>query len=233
MQKTKEELTKQYADAMAGLDSLIKAMDEGETDDGAEALEKAREELEEAKAGFDAYLAKAKKEEGEDDDKGEDEKEDDGEDDDLQKAISAALGDDLDPETTAELIKASDAYEALEGSVESLTKSLENGMERMDKSLDSQTNLLVALAKAVGGISRRLEAIEATPVAGPKSRLAGETHEESEPIQKSRTECQELLTKAVTDGKVDPRWLSVFGARGMTALEGQIPLEVLQAAGIR
>lgn len=240
MPKTKEELEAAYKQAMTTLDEIMKSVEEGTADDALEALKKAQADLETVKTEFDAFLAKSKEEEEEDEDeKDEDEKEEEtekSEDEDFDEILRKALGEGYSEEDAEELVKASEAFEGLTASVTALQKSVGESVGGLAKSVGAQTELVLAMAKSLGVISKRLEKLEAAPVAGARSKvgLGGEEQEKKgRKIEKSRPEVQELLVKAVEDQKIPSAWLSKFGANGgRVEILADWPEDILKAANI-
>lgn len=191
----------EYDKAMDELNEIEKSVHAGEESE-LDALTKSLEEE------FGEDLSKAEDEEGEDETKGTDE----GVDDDLGKSDDTSFDD--------ELVKASEAYADLEKSVVRGFGVIADQIDTLSKSLAANMNLNIKMAKVIAELSKsRKEDVEAlteisksigaTPVAPGKAVLGLGGNQD--PIKKSVSEITMDLTKAVQDGRVEARFLSIYG----------------------
>ena len=158
--------------------------------------------------------------EGEDDD-GEDEgDEDDGKDDSDRAPIKKSQGfDDFDLEQ--ELVKASEEYAKLEGTVDRLEKSMSDQMDEMRAAMADLTGLVTAIGKGTVTLSKSLKSWGAEP-----GRAAGAIinpgKRNTETLQKSKSEVVSLVKSAVQDGLVAAIWMSKVSVHGPDCLPDNI-----------
>lgn len=207
MSDQKEALEK----AMQELDDVEKSI-QGEEESELDALTKALED----KIGED----QSKSDDEEDDEKGEDDdekSEDDDEkgedDDDMGKSDMSDFDD--------ELVKASEAYADLTKSVQDGIGGVLDELDAMKKSMAALMNLNIKQAKVIAELvkSRKddvaamadmAKSIGAAPMA-PGKAVFGVGGAQEQKIEKSASEITMDLTKAVQDGRVEARFLSIYG----------------------
>lgn len=194
-----------YKEAMEELDALDKSQAAEETETLDELTKALEEELGEELA---------KSDDGDDDDEGgEPEPEDDG-DDDTEKSQQQEFDD--------ELIKASEAYASMESSVRHGIESIHCELDALRKGMAATMNLCIKQAKVIaqfaksmpdlGEMAKSIQTLGGQPMAPNKAVLGiGSMDDPTEALQKSVSEVQDLLQKAVQDGKVDARYLSIYG----------------------
>jgi Mg2+ and Co2+ transporter CorA len=204
MSDQKEALEK----AMQELDDVEKSI-QGEEESELDALTKALEEeigedLSKSDDAADEDLAKSEDEE-------EDEKDED--DDDMDKSDMSDFDD--------ELVKASEGYADLTKSVEEGIGGVLDELDAMKKSMAALMNLNIKQAKViaelvksrkddVAAITDMAKSIGAAPMA-PGKAVFGVGGAQEQKIEKSASEITMDLTKAVQDGRVEARFLSIYG----------------------
>lgn len=205
MSDQKEALEK----AMQELDDVEKSI-QGEEESELDALTKALEEeigedLSKSDDAADEDLAKSDDEE--DDEKGEEN------DDDMDKSDMSDFDD--------ELVKASEAYADLTKSVQDGIGGVLDELDAMKKSMAALMNLNIKQAKViaelvksrkddVAAITDMAKSIGAAPMA-PGKAVFGVGGAQEQKIEKSASEITMDLTKAVQDGRVEARFLSIYG----------------------
>jgi len=198
-----------YDKAMAELDDIQKS-DDAIKEDELDALTKSlEEELAEDLSKSDKPNPFEKKDDDEDGDDS-----DDDDDDEAKKSMS----DDFDDE----LIKASEAYADLTKSVEEGIGGIYSELDSMKKSMAALMNLNIKQAKVIAelaksrkedtdSIAKSIQAMGATPTAPGKAVLGIGASDAPAELKKSVAEITELLVKAANEGKIDTRYLSIFG----------------------
>jgi len=203
MQKALDELdalTKSESDAAAedDLDSLLKALEDEES----------------------ALEALAKSEDDDEDDlDGDSDPGDEEDDEDFGKSLE-------DDELTEELVKASEAYAALEESIHKSMGDIRTEQALIHKAVLNGLNLQIKTAKAVAQLAKSLEELGASPAGRAQGFLGMGTEQGKQEIKKSRSEIQADLFKAVQEKRVDSRFLSVFAVRGEQALPDFVRKEI-------
>jgi hypothetical protein len=201
-----------------------------------EALNKAMEELDELeksaqedpKDELDELTKSLEEELGEDlskacecDDEKDDEKENKKEEEKEEGAEAKPLDKSQDDAYDDELVKASEAFDDLRKSVFGISDGLTAEMELLKKSLATLLNLNIKQAKAIINmaksreedsvqLAKSLSVLGARPVMPNAAKIGIGSTQEGELLQKSVSEVRELLIKAVGEGTVEARWLSVF-----------------------
>lgn len=220
---------------MADLDKVteeLEALSKAKEDEGKEeeSLEKAISDATEALAAF------KKSKDNDEDDKGGDsdaEGESDGEDDededegegaepDIKKSLEEALGEEL----ADELVKSSEAFAALSEDMLGGFEAVDTRFEGLEKSMGSQAKLGVAMAKALIGLTAKVDALTKLVGAAPAAASGARVATEGEEISKSRTDVYEALTKAVQENKVEPSYLTIFATRGVMGLPKDVLAEI-------
>ena len=208
--------------ALQELEAMEKSLTDGKGTDEVADLIKALD------AEADALIKGHEEPDGDEDEKGKEPvgaEEDDKEKEEMEKAIIES--------NREELIKASDAYEALEKSVSVGMDDLREQVGTLTASVNALLGLNVTAAKVIGALTKSvqeqqeslnksLKEIGAAPVGTSKTTLGIGSHDSELPLEKSRGEIQELLTKAVQEKKVDARWLSIYGVKGINGLTEDI-----------
>ena len=137
--------------------------------------------------------------------------------------------DDLEFSGDEALIEASEAYAALEKSVDDGMGSLDTKFELLQKSVTSLTGLCIAQSKVIAALSKSVKGISdadgGKPVVRSKTEL-GLGGDELKDLKKSLSEARELLEKAVEDETVDPRYLGIFGVHGISGLPEDIQKKI-------
>lgn len=224
--------------AMDELDQLEKSV-QGEEESELDALTKALEDelgedLSKSEDPTEADLYKGHKEpdgdeDGKDTDDDGDGEDDDNDDDDMDKSDMSDFDD--------ELVKASEAYADLEKSVSEGINGVLAELDTLKMSLASQMNLNIKMAKVmaelvksrkddVAAMSEMAKSVGAAPVVPNKATFGLCGQEDS--LQKSSSEIQDALLKAVQEGKVNSHYLSVFGTYKDVA---RLPQDVRQIIG--
>lgn len=193
--------------------------------DQKEALEKAMQELDdieksiqgEEESELDALTKALEEEIGEDlsksDDEEDDEKDEEDDDEDMDKSDMSDFDD--------ELVKASEAYADLTKSVQDGIGGVLYELDAMKKSMAALMNLNIKQAKViaelvksrkddVAAITDMAKSIGAAPMA-PGKAVFGVGGGQEQKIEKSVSEVTMDLTKAVQDGRVEARFLSIYG----------------------
>lgn len=202
MSDQKEALEK----AMQELDDVEKSI-QGEEESELDALTKALEE----EIGED--LSKSDDAADEDLAKSEDEEEDEKGEEDMDKSDMSDFDD--------ELVKASEAYADLTKSVQDGIGGVLDELDAMKKSMAALMNLNIKQAKViaelvksrkddVAAITDMAKSIGAAPMA-PGKAVFGVGGAQEQKIEKSASEITMDLTKAVQDGRVEARFLSIYG----------------------
>lgn len=203
------------------LDALTKALE----DELGESLSKSEEEAEK-----NVDLSKGHKEPDGDED-GEDTDGDGDGKDDMEKSDDFGFDD--------ELIKASEAYDELTKSVQDGIGSVLEEVDSIKKSMAALMNLNIKQAKViaelvksrkddVNAMAEMAKSLGSTPVAPGKAVLGMGNDGSHGTLQKSVSEVQDALLKAVSEGKVNAHYLSVFGTYKDVE---RLPQEVRQAIG--
>lgn len=210
-------------DAIDELNALEKSQQQLE-DNGISALEKAL-------ADFDDFDGFEKSQDGDEDDKGgepdDEDKEDDKEGDEGdqdgdadQDKVKKSLEDD---ELENELVKASEAYAELEGSVNALAKSQGEQADELRSALASLTSLTMAVGRGVVALNKSIREFGGQPIAAGKKPLLGEGREKvTEGLAKSKAEVVELVKSAIEQDKLDIRWLSKVSVHGPECLSEEV-----------
>lgn len=207
MSDQKEALEK----AMQELDDVEKSI-QGEEESELDALTKALEEEigKDLSKSYDAADEDLAKSDGEEEKEGE---EDDDGDDDMDKSDMSDFDD--------ELVKASEAYADLTKSVQDGIGGVLDELDAMKKSMAALMNLNIKQAKViaelvksrkddVAAITDMAKSIGAAPMA-PGKAVFGVGGGQEQKIEKSVSEVTMDLTKAVQDGRVEARFLSIYG----------------------
>lgn len=206
MSDQKEALEK----AMQELDDVEKSIqreEESELDALTKALEdEIGEDLSKSDDAADEDLAKS-------DDEEDDEKDEEDDDEDMDKSDMSDFDD--------ELVKASEAYADLTKSVQDGIGGVLDELDAMKKSMAALMNLNIKQAKViaelvksrkddVAAITDMAKSIGAAPMA-PGKAVFGVGGGQEQKIEKSVSEVTMDLTKAVQDGRVEARFLSIYG----------------------
>jgi Mg2+ and Co2+ transporter CorA len=218
-----------YDKAMEELDQVEKSM-QTEQEDELDALTKALEEeiagedLNKSEDESDVEKSKKKPQESDKDD------EDCEEDKEMEKSDHYDFDD--------ELVKASEAYADLTKSVEDGIGGLYAELDAMKKSMAALMNLNIKQAKVIAemvksrkddveAINKSLQIAGAAPMA-PNKAVIGLGRNDESPMQKSVSDIQDQLLKAVQEGRVQSQYLSMFGTYKNIDM---LPEEVKQAIG--
>lgn len=212
-----------YDKAMEELDEIQKS-DDAATEDELDALTKSLEEE------LASDLSKSDKEE--DDDDTDDKDDEGGEPEDMGKSDDSDFDD--------ELIKASEAYADLTKSVEVGIGGIFSELDFMKKSMAALMNLNIKQAKVIAefaksrkeeteAITKSLATIGAAPTIPGKAVIGIGASEAPAELKKSTSEITELLVKAANDGKIDARYLSIYGTYKTV---DSLPDSVKQTIGI-
>ena len=154
----------------------------------------------------------------------------------MEKSLRLAAEEELrkaqeaEKEDFEELVKASEAYASLEESIQKSHGSIQEQLSTMCKSMSSLMTLNTKMASVIAAQSGEiaslkksraedLESLQKSLVSlggqplMPNTAVLGVKQETGteEPLKKSIAEIGEELTKAVSDGKIDSRHLSVWG----------------------
>lgn len=183
-------------------------------DDGIDALEKALAEF----ADFEDLAKSCDDDEG-DEDGGDDEDDDEDEGEDDRPPIKKSE-DDLDLEQ--ELIKASDAYAELEGSVDELRKSFDQKFDVVCAAIADLTTLVQAVGKGTVTLSKSLKEWGAQPGATSGAFVGTGREGGGESLTKSRSEVVSLVKSAVESGSVPAIWLTKVSVHGEACLPDHI-----------
>lgn len=204
------------AAAMQELETMEKSLTDGSQDE-VDTLVKALDDQADQLAD---EMAKSHKEpDGDEDEKGKEPlSQEEGEDVDLEKSLT-------DKEVETELVKASEAFEALEKSIfdgmdeiRNENAALREEVAVLAKSVNALLGLNVTSAKVIGALTKSVQAMGAEPMGTSRTVLGIGGKGEEENLTKSRSEVQEALTKAIQEQKIDARWLSIFGVKGIAGL---------------
>ena len=245
--KTKEMIQAEYDAAMAELDTFQKSQTEvDELDELTKSLEAelAGDPLLKSHAEPDADN-KGGKSDGDKDN----EEEDEGaepDDEEMEKSLrEAAEAEELrksqEAEEYEEYVHAAECYEALEKSVKDSHTSIADQLGTISKGMASIMNLNIKMAGVISAqstelanlkksreedadsLQKSLASFGAKPVMPNTAVLGvGRVHEEKEtPMAKSKSEVSELLFKAVSDKKVDSKYLSIFSVYGTAECLGE------------
>lgn len=219
------------------------------SDQNQEAYDKAMEELEEIQKSDDAatedeldVLTKSLEEEMAADlsKSGKDDDDDDDADDDDKEGEPEGMGKSDDSDFDDELIKASEAYADLTKSVEDGIGGIFSELDSMKKSMAALMNLNIKQAKVIAelaksrkeeteAITKSLATIGAAPTIPGKAVIGIGASEAPAELKKSTSEITELLVKAANDGKIDARYLSIYGTYKTV---DSLPDSVKQTIGI-
>lgn len=214
-----------YDKAMEELEEVQKS-DDAATEDELDVLTKSLEEE------LAADLSKSDKED--DDDAGNDD------DDDDKEGEPEGMGKSDDSDFDDELIKASEAYADLTKSVEVGIGGIFSELDFMKKSMAALMNLNIKQAKVIAefaksrkeeteAITKSLATIGAAPTIPGKAVIGIGASEAPAELKKSTSEITELLVKAANDGKIDARYLSIYGTYKTV---DSLPDSVKQTIGI-
>ena len=230
MSKQQEALNK----AMEELEEVEKSMQQEEESE-LDALTKALE------AEIGEPMSKSEDEADEDLSKSEQEPDgdEDGKDDDDDGDGKDEMGKSDDFEFDDELVKASEAYDELTKSVHDGIGSVLGEMDSIKKSMAALMNLNIKQAKViaelvksrkddVNAMAEMAKSIGSVPVAPGKAVLGMGNDGSHGILQKSVSEVHESLLKAVSEGKVNAQYLSIFGTYKDVE---RLPQEVRQAIG--
>jgi t-SNARE complex subunit (syntaxin) len=217
--------------AMEELDDLEKSVKEEPKDELDELTKSLEEEL------GDELTKSHKEPDGDEDDKGAEpvgQEEEDGEGEaDLYKSTQ-------DENYDEELVKASDAFASLEKSVQDMTAGLSGEVDSLKKSVAALLNLNIKQAKVIASLAKSrhedMERIEksvtelgAKPLSPGQAKFGIGGVEVVEELTKSISDISESLTKAVQAGKVDARYLSIYGTYKDVA---RLPEDVKKIIGL-
>lgn len=139
--------------------------------------------------------------------------------------IRKALDQMFDPEVSEELVKSSEAFEALDLHNEARHDETQREIEDLKKSLDVQGRFLAAvfpvLLKKLDAFEETANLVKALPAAPAASRLGVGAAPAGEKPALSKALVADLLTKSIQDKKVDESnaaYLSLLTTRGADAL---------------
>ena len=238
---------KQYDDTMAELYLLEKSQKTEDT--AADDLETLTKALEAEIAGDPLQKSGDKEPDGDEDDKDKGAEPDETE---MEKSIRLAAEDDLRKAQAAEnadyeeLVKASEAYASLEESIQKSHGGIQEQLSTMCKSMGALLNLNLKMAGVISAQSTELAGLKKSreldldamqksiatlggqPVVPNKAVLGKGTLDE-EPMTKSVSEVNELLLKSVQEGKVDSRYLGIYGTYKIPEC---LPADVRKVIGI-
>lgn len=216
---------KKALDVLDELDtSFKKSEDESGVDDLAKAVADAEKDLE--------ALAKSADADGDENDKdGEDDKK---EKDDKCEGKKKEKGAEPEPMDKSEnddfealLLKSSNeataAFEGLQKSVNDQVGSVSTEVTALRKSVESLLSLGVKQARVIGGLVKSIQDMGGKPVAPNSAKLGLGGKEEK--LEKSNSDIQDLLEKAVNEDKISIDALSRFASHkvnGLSADEKQI-----------
>ena len=129
-------------------------------------------------------------------------------------------------ELHAEMVKASDEFADLRKSVETGTAGIDAKLDAMQKSLALIAKVVFKSASVVGALTKSVQDVSAQagkqPVGASKTHLGTKKPEHDQLMEKSRTEIQADLKKAVDDGTVKPYFLSAFASKGVAGLPDDV-----------
>lgn len=131
-----------------------------------------------------------------------------------------------DAEIHEEMVKASEEFIDLRKSVEAGTEGIEAKIDKLQKSISLLSTVVFKQAAVVGKLTKSVQDTAADaakkPVGQSKTVLGkGADAGAEEPMEKSRTEIQAELKKAVEDETIKADALSRFSIRGSAGLTAQ------------
>ena len=124
------------------------------------------------------------------------------------------------------MVKASEEFADLRKSVEAGTASTDAKLDAMQKSIALIAKVVFKSASVVGTLTKSVQDVSATagkqPVGASKTQLGTDNTNQGQLMEKSRTEIQADLKKAVDDGTVKPYFLSAFASKGVAGLPDDV-----------
>lgn len=220
-EKKEEGLEKAAKEAMDELETIEKSLEEDKPEETpVDELEKALDEADEA-------LKKSDDKDADDEggDKDKDEEEDAEEDDGMKKSLEEIFGADV----ANDLIKASDAYAALEKQVD----GLQDTVTALNKSVDLLIAINTKQARVTASLAKSISKFGERPLKKSTSQVGIGGVEET--IQKSKSEVGEILAKALKDGNpnVPPDFRSFMDVYGVEETLKRIPESTLGELGLK
>ena len=129
-------------------------------------------------------------------------------------------------ELHAEMVKASEEFADLRKSVEAGTASTDAKLDAMQKSLALIAKVVFKSASVVGTLTKSVQDVSAKagkqPVGPSKTQLGTDKTNQGGSMEKSRTEIQADLKKAVDGGTVKAYFLSAFASKGVAGLPDDV-----------
>ena len=125
-----------------------------------------------------------------------------------------------------EMVKASEEFADLRKSVEAGTAGVDAKLDTLLSGMKLLSTVVFKQASVVGHLTKSVQDVSANagkqPVGGSKTQLGTKELDQGNQMEKSRTEIQADLKKAVDEGTVKPYFLSAFASKGVAGLPADV-----------
>jgi hypothetical protein len=125
-----------------------------------------------------------------------------------------------------EMVKASEEFADLRKSVEVGTAGTDAKLDTLLKGMALLSTVVFKQAAVVGTLTKSVQDVSAAagkkPVGASKTQLGTKILDKGAPMEKSRTEIQADLKKAIDEGTVKPYFLSAFASKGVDGLPDDV-----------